>query len=109
MLLKNLLIAILRVMCFIEDITADCSKGKLYCFDGAHKKLGNIKVDRCWRWLFLKCSPCFAEEPINPSIILDKFTINKAFEKYLHHCRYYFENTQLVYDDSFFLKSFFYG
>ena len=109
MLLKAFLIAIFTIMCFIEDVTTNCYKGKLYCFDGANKVLGNIEVDRCWRWHLFKCSPCSADEPTSLPITLDRQTIYKAFEKYLQHCRYYYANTQLVYNDSFFYKRVFYG
>ena len=100
MLLHKLMIAIVTIKCFSEDIIADCSKGKLYCFDGAHKILGNIKVDRCWKWLFLKCFPCSAN-------ITSKN--DKKFEKYLHHCRYYYGNTEFVFDESLFFKNVLFG
>ena len=99
---KGLMIAIVTIMCYTEDITADCSKGRLLCFDSAPKLLGMIYVDRCWRWDLFKCSPCSANEEVEFPSIRNKLSNYKAFEKYLHHCRYYYPNTQLVYDWSIF-------
>ena len=103
MVFKEILIVLLVL---IINRTDACPKGKLSCFDGANKVLGNIEVDQCSKWyLFFRCSPCSADEFEDVKILSYYHTYRvpkyKAFEKYLYQCRYIYPNTKTVYDDTF--------
>ena len=87
-MIKAILISILIIFFSFENLNAACPDTELYCFDSYNHKLGKILVGQCWTWPRFNCPPCSAN-------IMEK-KIN--FQKYIHHCRYFYSDTELVLD-----------
>ena len=84
----NYWIAFAGLVCFIQSTYGECPDKILYCFDSAEHRLGGIVVDQCWSWYRFSCQPCSADTKA-------KFI---TYEKYIHHCRYYYPKSKLVLD-----------
>ena len=82
------MISKLIYFCLIQLLVAKCPKTVLYCFDSSNKRIGEIKVDQCWKWERFSCQPC--------SVDLKNKEI--SFYLYIYHCRYYFQDTFKVLD-----------
>ena len=81
--------ALLTIFLFlISKLYADCPTKLLYCFDENNKRIGNFTANQCWIWRRLSCQPCSA----------DITTKEISFQRYIHHCRYYYPNSVLVLD-----------
>jgi hypothetical protein len=57
-MIKISLILITFLVCIVRSTQGNCPETELYCFNSNDSRLGEIKVQQCWKWSRLSCQPC---------------------------------------------------
>ena len=113
-MIKMSLISITFLVCIVKSTQANCPETDLYCFNSNDFRIGEIKVQQCWKWSRLSCQPCKLDNLIK--LVLNFYKINHfwfignydylttstggkiSFQKYLQFCQIFYPNTVQVLD-----------